>query len=151
MAIIFMLIATGAILLIQSNYFSTNTNLQTSEQIQILIDDAKTIADTEYFQKVPSAINLFIESLDTCVTQNQNQCLTDALNDLRTNLGDKVPSNAEWIQEAHVKIITALDELTEINDRIQQGENTDQLVQETSDAISNLTTALTNWVNQATN
>tara|TARA_Y100000588_G_C14278752_1_gene935852 strand:+ start:601 stop:1041 length:441 start_codon:yes stop_codon:yes gene_type:complete len=146
-----MLIATGAILLIQSNYFSTNTNLQTSEQIQILIDDAKTIADTEYFQKVPSAINLFIESLDTCVTQNQNQCLTDALNDLRTNLGDKVPSNAEWIQEAHVKIITALDELTEINDRIQQGENTDQLVQETSDAISNLTTALTNWVNQATN
>ena len=91
------------------------------------------------------------ESLDTCVTQNQNQCLTDALNDLRTNLGDKVPSNAEWIQEAHVKIITALDELTEINDRIQQGENTDQLVQETSDAISNLTTALTNWVNQATN
>ena len=146
-----MLIATGAILLIQSNYFSTNTNLQTSEQIQTLIDDAKTIADTEYFQKVPSAINLFIESLDTCVTQNQNQCLTDALNDLRTNLGDKVPSNAEWIQEAHVKIITALDELTEINDRIQQGENTDQLVQETSDAISNLTTALTNWVNQATN
>ena len=146
-----MLIATGAILLIQSNYFSTNTNLQTSEQIQILIDAAKTIADTEYFQKVPSAINLFIESLDTCVTQNQNQCLTDALNDLRTNLGDKVPSNAEWIQEAHVKIITALDELTEINDRIQQGENTDQLVQETSDAISNLTTALTNWVNQATN
>ena len=146
-----MLIATGAILLIQSNYFSTNTNLQTSEQIQILIDDAKTIADTEYFQKVPSAINLFIESLDTCVTQNQNQCLTEALKDLRTNLGDKVPSNAEWIQEAHVKIITALDELTEINDRIQQGENTDQLVQETSDAISNLTTALTNWVNQATN
>lgn len=151
LAIIVGLVATGANLFIQSNYFSSSTDLQTSEQLQILIDDTKTIANTEYFQKVPSAINLFIESLDTCVTKNQNQCLTVALNDLRINLGDKVPSNTKWIQEAHAKILIAVDELTTINDRVQQGEKTDQLVQETSDAISKLTNALTNWVNQANN
>ena len=151
LAIIVGLIATGVNLFIQSNYFSSNTDLQTSEQLQILIDDAKTIANTEYFQRVPSAINLFIESLDTCVTQNQNQCLTAALNDLRINLGDKVPSNAAWLQEAHAKILIAVDELTAINERVQKGEKTDQLVEETSDAISKLTAALTNWVIQATN
>ena len=151
LTIIIGLIATGANLFIQSNYFSSNTDLQTSEPLQSLIDNAKTISDTEYFQRVPTAITVFIKSLDTCATQNENQCLTEALNNLRLDLGDTVPSNAQWIHEAHTKIIVAVDELTEINHRVQQGEKTDQLVQETSDAISTLTNALTSWVNEATN
>jgi hypothetical protein len=148
LTIIIGLITVGANLLMQSTYFSTNTGSQTTEQLQILIDDAKNITDTEYFERVPTAINIFIKSLDTCVTKNQNECLTDALNDLRINLGDKVPSNAQWIEVAHTKIVVAVNELTEINHRVQQGEKTEEFVQETSAAISKLTSALRTWINE---
>jgi len=85
------------------------------DPVRSFVGNDNELAAEDYLRQVDRAFERSFEETQKCKDENDQPCLTKAIERLRDSVGVGVPASASWMGDAHTRLYAALSEMTAVN------------------------------------
>jgi len=114
----------------------------------IFSGDSQVVVE-EYFYSVADALEKFPHDSEECKQRNDLKCLTQTFENLRDDIGQRVPAEASWMSDAHKRLYEAVAHMAELSKRSETEQITLSSYYELSQALDEVIIAKEDWTEQS--